>query len=167
MSEKPMVGDWALISPDGREYKAESPLKCCRAEQLERIPVEEQLENLHYALYGVCDLCGDEFYDGEKKYTHAKNTPAEIGPLCGACSGTILSEAKPKLLAKKHSGMRVDHSGILGRIAGGCKVRPDQRYILGVMDKHLEETAERFYSGDIRAVDEFLQLYCLDDKRPK
>ncbi len=70
-------------------------------------------------------------------------------------------------LAEKHTAMRVDHSGILGRIAGGCKVRPDQRYILGEMDKHLVEMAKRFYDGDIRAVDEFLQLYCLDDHRPE
>jgi len=69
-------------------------------------------------------------------------------------------------LAKKHTGMRVDHSGVLGRIANGCKVRQDQRFLLGEMDKHLEEMATRFYAGDISAVDEFLQLYCLDDSRP-
>lgn len=72
----------------------------------------------------------------------------------------------PIFLAKKHTGMRVDHSGILGRIAKGCKVRQDQRWILGQMDEHLEEMAKRFYAGEISAVDEFLQLYCLDDARP-
>ena len=83
-------------------------------------------------------------------------------------SGCNLHEATAKVyLAKKHTGMRVDHSGILGRIAGGCKVRDDQRWCLGELDKHLEEMAERFYSGDIAAVDEFLQLWCLDDKRPE
>ena len=70
-------------------------------------------------------------------------------------------------LAPKHKGMRIDHSGILGRIAHGCKVRQDQRWCLGELDRHLEEMAERFYSGDIKVVDEFLQLYCLDDSRPK
>lgn len=71
------------------------------------------------------------------------------------------------VLAKKHTGMRVDHSGILGRIAAGCKVRPDQRFLLGEMDRNLEEMARRFYAGDVSAVDEFLQLYCLDDDRPQ
>lgn len=75
-------------------------------------------------------------------------------------------EAKPKMLAKKHTAMRVDHSGLLGRIAGGCKVRPDQRYMLGELNKHLVEMAEQFYSGNVSIVDEFLQLYCLDEKRP-
>ena len=79
--------------------------------------------------------------------------------------GTKLYVKKP-VLAEKHKGLRVDHSGILGRIADGCKVRPDQRYILGELDKHLQEMAQRFYSGDIKAVDEFLQLYCLDEHRP-
>jgi hypothetical protein len=72
-----------------------------------------------------------------------------------------------KYLADKHEGMKIDHSGILGRIARGCKVQPHQRWCLGEMDKHLEEMATRFYAGDIKAVDEFLQLYCLDDNRPK
>ena len=34
------------------------------------------------------------------------------------------------------------------------------------MLKHLDEMADRYYAGDIAAVDEFLQLYCLDEKRP-
>jgi hypothetical protein len=73
----------------------------------------------------------------------------------------------PVPLANKHAGMRIDHSGILGRIARGCKVERDMRWCLGELDKHLEEMSARFYSGDITAVDEFLQLWCLDDKRPK
>ena len=72
-----------------------------------------------------------------------------------------------RFLAVNHKGMRIDHSGILGRIAEGCKVRQDQRWCLGEMSKHLQEMAKRFYTGDMKAVDEFLQLYCLDDERPK
>ena len=40
----------------------------------------------------------------------------------------------------------------------------------GTMDellKHLREVATRYYAGDVAVVDEFLQLYCLDDERPK
>lgn len=89
---------------------------------------------------------------------------------CDGCDWkkTSVSDQQPlPPLAKKHTGMRVDHSGILGRIAGGCKVRQDQRWMCGEMDKHLMEMANRFYAGEISAVDEFLQLYCLDDDRPK
>lgn len=71
-----------------------------------------------------------------------------------------------QLLAKKHTGMRVDHSGVLGRISKGCRVESHHRYILGEMERNLEEVARRFYAGDIKAVDEFLQLYCFDDHRP-
>lgn len=162
MSEKPITGTWVLIAPGGREYKAASPLKCCRKEQLERIPVKKQLENLHHALFEVCELCGDDIH-GEKYSIGDKECPAYLYPLCGACYGTI--NKKPTLLAAKHTGMRVDYSGLLDRIANGCKVRPDQRFMLGELSKHLLEMSERFYSGDIPAVDEFLQLYCLDDGR--
>jgi len=171
MSEKPMIGEWKLVAPNGAEYKAESPLKCCKAEINERIPVELQLENIHRALYGVCDLCGDEFSEGEKKYSVGdKECPGYLNPLCGACAGTIIkTPVDPQLLplAKKHTQMRVDYSGLFNRIAGGCKVRQDQRYMLGEMGKHLQNMADRFYSGEITVVDEFLQLYCLDEKRPE
>lgn len=30
-----------------------------------------------------------------------------------------------------------------------------------------EETADRFYKGDIQVVDEFFQIYALDNNRPK
>lgn len=69
-------------------------------------------------------------------------------------------------LAKKHKGLRVDHSGLLERLANGCKIRPDQRYMLGELDKHLVEMGKKFYEGEISIVDEFLQLYCLDGNRP-
>ncbi len=88
---------------------------------------------------------------------------------CEECMQAIetgLPSVPAECLADKHTGMRIDHSGILGRIAGGCRVRQDQRWCLGEMDKHLVEMATRFYGGDIKAVDEFLQLYCLDEKRP-
>ena len=70
------------------------------------------------------------------------------------------------LLGPKHKGMRISAAGLLGRISRGGKVDKGQRYVLGVMLQHLEATARRFYAGDVKAIDEFLQLYCLDDNRP-
>lgn len=69
-------------------------------------------------------------------------------------------------LSDKHKGMKVSCSGLLVRLANGSKIRQDQRWMLGEMYKHLEEMGKRFYAGDIKAVDEFLQLYCLDGDRP-
>ena len=68
-------------------------------------------------------------------------------------------------LSKKHEGMRISASGLLGRIRDG---RYDQshKFGCGEMLRHLEETAEKFYLGNLASVDEFLQFYCLDDKRP-
>lgn len=71
-----------------------------------------------------------------------------------------------KLLAKKHEGMKISADGILGRIRDG-RHHKQLNYACGVMLCHLEEMASRFYAGDLSAVDEFLQLYCLDDSRPE
>ena len=91
-------------------------------------------------------------------------------PCCGGFheerfsdKGKIASD----ILAEKHTGMRISASGILGRIKTGWKVDRSLRFGCGEMLKHLEQMADRFYSGDIKVVDEFLQLYCLDNKRPK
>lgn len=63
-------------------------------------------------------------------------------------------------LAAKHHGMCISAPGLLARVGGHLKGGARE------MLKHLEEMATRYYAGDIAAVDEFLQLYCLDDKRP-
>jgi hypothetical protein len=58
-------------------------------------------------------------------------------------------------LADKHTGMRVDASGALASARKGSAV------LRRMMLEHLQETARRFYAGDLAVVDEFLQLYCL------
>jgi hypothetical protein len=63
-------------------------------------------------------------------------------------------------LAAKHHGMRISAHGLLARVGGYLKGGARE------MLKHLDEMATRYYAGDIAAVDEFLQLYCLDEKRP-
>lgn len=35
---KPMAGEWTLTAPDGRTWKAESPIHCVQAESNDRIP---------------------------------------------------------------------------------------------------------------------------------
>ena len=70
------------------------------------------------------------------------------------------------ILAEKHTGMRVSANGLLGRIADGRRVEKHQRVFCGELLNNLEEMAGRYYSGDASVVDKFLQLWCLDDKRP-
>lgn len=69
------------------------------------------------------------------------------------------------LLAPKHTGMKISAHGVLGRIRDG-RYYKELNFGCGEMLRHLEEMAERFYSGDVQAVDEFLQLYDLTEHRP-
>ncbi len=69
------------------------------------------------------------------------------------------------ILAPKHTGMKVSAEGVLGRIKEGWEVNESLRYQCGEMLNHLEELGQRFYAGDIKVVDEFLQLYTLDKYR--
>lgn len=70
------------------------------------------------------------------------------------------------LLGATHSGMKISATGVLGRIRDG-RYHDGLDYGCGVMLGHLQQMADRFYAGDAKAVDEFLQLYCLDDARPQ
>jgi hypothetical protein len=67
---------------------------------------------------------------------------------------------KNEYLAEKHTGMRISAKGVLLRVSGDLSGSAKE------MCGHLTEMAERFYAGEISVVDEFLQLYCLDEKRP-
>lgn len=69
-------------------------------------------------------------------------------------------------LAEKYTGLKMSTRGLLGRISMGFNVEAHHRYACGEMERNLNEKAARFYAGDIRAVDEFLQMYCLDGCRP-
>lgn len=81
-------------------------------------------------------------------------------------SSTSMSSPGIKdMLAPKHTGMKISASGVLGRIRDG-KYYKELNYGCGEMLRHLQEMATRFYAGDVKAVDEFLQLYCLDEQRP-
>jgi len=80
--------------------------------------------------------------------------------------GANLTDVLGGLLATKHAGMRISAHGVLGRIRDG-RYYKELNFGCGEMLRHLEEMAERFYSGDPKAVDEFLQLYCLDERRPE
>lgn len=67
------------------------------------------------------------------------------------------------ILADKHTGMKVDYHGMLrGAHAVLRKSAPMSAFMLEELERNLTELGERYYSGDVAAVDEFLQLYCVN-----
>ena len=48
---KPQAGEWTLTAPDGRTWKADSPLKTVGAEQRERVPAKVAIERI----FAACD----------------------------------------------------------------------------------------------------------------
>jgi len=60
------------------------------------------------------------------------------------------------ILAPDHRGMRLDAVHYLRN--GG---EPALTFVRQEMARHLEELGRRYYAGDVAAVDEFLQLYCI------
>lgn len=66
-------------------------------------------------------------------------------------------------LAADHTGMRVDYLGLFGQSQRGLRYARDtaNAEMLRQFTEHMTELGERFYSGDMAAVDEFLQLYCV------
>lgn len=69
----------------------------------------------------------------------------------------------PVPLAADHTGMRVDYLGLFGQSQRGLRYARDtaNAEMLRQFTEHMTELGNRFYSGDIAAVDEFLQLYCV------
>lgn len=64
-------------------------------------------------------------------------------------------------LAAEHKGMRVNGGRVLRENRQGFS------FFRKEMARHLEMVAERFYSGDVTVVDEFLQLYCFGEDQRK
>lgn len=45
-TQKPMPGTWRLVAPDGREWQADSPMRCVSTEQRERVPADVALARI-------------------------------------------------------------------------------------------------------------------------
>ena len=70
---------------------------------------------------------------------------------------------KSPLLAERHTGMRVDYSGLLGQCQRALRSRePANAEMLRQLQGHLQEFGRRWYAGDTAVVDEILQLYCIE-----
>lgn len=119
--------------------------------------------------------CGDSYPPGSygagfiEGRGHCANCAAgagEMASLLGVSPAPVVNqqlttEPGPAVpLAARHYGMCISARGLLVRVGGHLKAGARE------MLKHLDEMATRYYAGDIAVVDEFLQLYCLDEKRP-
>lgn len=65
-------------------------------------------------------------------------------------------------LAPDHRGMRVSCSGLLSQVRGGLKSNPELAEMVRQLHGHLNELGKRWYAGDRKVVDEFLQLYVIE-----
>lgn len=99
-------------------------------------------------------------YDAADMRTYALEAVARAlynSPAAGAVQGLTL-------LAKKHEGMCVDYSGLLGqcqRALRNCGESANAE-MLRQFQGHMKELGERWYAGDTASVDEILQLYCVE-----
>ncbi|WP_019652224.1 hypothetical protein [Variovorax atrisoli] len=71
------------------------------------------------------------------------------------------------ILAAKHTGMRVDYSGLLKQAQVGLRREPALAEMLRQLKDHLTELGRRWYTGDVAVVDEILQLYCIEQDTRK
>ncbi len=166
--------------------------------QMEAHDAAELVGRMHPSTCVIIATCSEN---------HAKHIGAflyDSVAIVGTSDDVVKPAAAPEVpaapvvpLAKKHGGMTIDYSGVLGRLAEfGPALRkltdepdplpprwsPDAEAVLSLVEtyahvldgwgpaqlmKHLEHMATRFYAGDLTVVDEFLQLWCLDQDRPK
>jgi len=67
------------------------------------------------------------------------------------------------LLAKTHTGMKVDYRGLLGQSRRALgRTEGGYAEMLRQLEGHLTELGQRWYAGDTAVVDEILQLYCIE-----
>lgn len=110
---------------------------------------------------------GAGFIEGRGHCANCAAGSGEMASLLGVSPAPVVNqqmttEPGPVApLAPKHQGMRISAAGMLNRVGGRLQFGARE------MLKHLEEMADRYYAGDIAVVDEFLQMYCLDEKRPE
>lgn len=65
-------------------------------------------------------------------------------------------------LAADHDGMRVHYRGLLKQVRDGLHSESGLVEMLLQLQGHLSELGRRWYVGDRKVVDEFLQLYCIE-----
>lgn len=94
--------------------------------------------------------------------------PADVSAAIGSMRhllSLIDGQAAPRVdLAADHTGMLVDYSGLIGSAQRALLDDPGISEMLRQLCRHLEELGRRWYAGDRKVVDEFLQLYCIESE---
>jgi hypothetical protein len=67
----PMQGTWTLTAPDGRTWRADSPLRAAAMESRERIPAHVALARIQAA----CDEVDDPLFDAMRLIVRTPNMP--------------------------------------------------------------------------------------------
>ncbi|MDO4705740.1 MAG: hypothetical protein Q4A98_05980 [Comamonadaceae bacterium] len=68
-------------------------------------------------------------------------------------------------LAPDHKGMKVCYQGLIDQSRKAMKRdHPLLAETLRQLKQHLTELGQRWYAGDQMVVDEFLQLYCIEEE---
>ena len=130
---------WAIQEPGGSAYMDENCVSTSRG------IVEAEVDGLNLGLGA-----DDEPYKVVPVYL-AATQPAAQGMDAG------------KLLAEKHTGMKVDYRGLLGQVQREIeRSAPGHAEMLRQLQGHLQELGQRWYAGDTAVVDELLQLYCVE-----
>ena len=147
--------NWAIY---GQEYIGDvramlaAPAPVERVEQDHDAIALDKARNIMQIMYG-------EMPKGGSAQLLAMVQVCVLEAMSHVCTPQHAPTAVP--LAAKHQGMCISAQGLLARVRGRLQFGARE------MLKHLEEMADRYYAGDISVVDEFLQLYCLDEKRPE
>lgn len=103
----------------------------------------------------------DKKRDGTK--TLAELRRYTTGDLSAATQPAAQGMDAGKLLAEKHTGMKVDYRGLLGQVQREIeRSAPGHAEMLRQLQGHLQELGHRWYAGDTAVVDELLQLYCVE-----
>lgn len=97
-----------------------------------------------------------------------KTFPADVAAAVGDMRRLLaMIDGQARLgidLAADHTGMRVDYSGLIEGARRGLAGDPGIAEMLRQLCSHLGELGRRWYAGDRKVVDEFLQLYCIESE---
>lgn len=125
-------------------------------------PEALRLANYLHQHYDLMPTCEPLLAASELRRLHAENEALkrEI-----AAQPAAHGMDAAKLLAEKHTGMKVDYRGLLGQVRRAIKrTAGGHEEMLRQLEGHITELGQRWYAGDTDVVDELLQLYCVESE---
>ena len=124
-------------------------------------PEALRLANYLHQHFDLMPTCEPFLAASELRRLHAENEALKqkIAVTQPAAQGMDAA----KLLAEKHTGMKVDYRGLLGQVRRAIKrTAGGHEEMLRQLEGHITELGQRWYAGDTDVVDELLQLYCVE-----